>query len=656
MAAMLLFDWNWLRGPLNRYVTHKTHREFTSSDLQVKIGITPTIRLRDVRFANAAWAAGTPMATFGALEFTVSLRDLIHGKILLPHVALTDARLQLQRLPDGRKNWTISEPSDTSQSRLRISSLSVTRGHLQYADQGIPFALRVDVDTFDPSAHSAAGAVDAPPINSRLTTRYVFDGSYHDAKFAGEALTGDTLSFQESGVSFPLRGRLVAGTTRLDVEGSVADAAKLSGIDVRLVMSGQTLANIYPFLLLPLPASPPYRLQGHLKLRGNRYELDEIKGSIGSTDVSGSASYVGQKPRPLLQARLQSQLLDVADLGPLIGITTKSSSTTAPATQAETKDRSTAKAHDRETKGERVLASGTPAGERLLPIGKFEGGRLQAIDADAELTAHRVQAPDKLDVGNVHAVLRLKDAVLQLAPFDFDFAGGRVRSSIELDAREKTLAARTDVHVEHVSLDSLLPQSPKIAHSIGQIDGDIELTGRGNSIADAAAHANGSVAATVSHGQVSNLVDAMAGLNGGKVLKLLLGGDKDIAVRCGAAAFDVKDGQGRSRVFVVDTAQTRIDGAGVFDLDHERFDMNVFPKPKHPGILSLRTPLRIHGTFRHPDYALDKKDLALRAGSAVALGLLAPPAALLPLVETGPGQDADCHRLDALAMRARGQR
>src|SRR5262249_18471061 len=148
---------------------------------------------------------------------------------------------QLQRLPDGRENWTISGPSDdTSTSRLRISSLSVTRGHLDYADRGVPLALRVDVDTLGPSAQPTANTANAAPINRRLTTRFVFDGSYHGAAFAGEALTGDTLSFQESGIDFPLRGKLVAGTTHLHVEGNVADAAKLSGIDVRLVMSGKT--------------------------------------------------------------------------------------------------------------------------------------------------------------------------------------------------------------------------------------------------------------------------------------------------------------------------------------------------------------------------------------------------------------------------------
>jgi hypothetical protein len=40
--------------------------------------------------------------------------------------------------------------------------------------------------------------------------------------------------------------------------------------------------------------------------------------------------------------------------------------------------------------------------------------------------------------------------------------------------------------------------------------------------------------------------------------------------------------------------------------------------------------------------------LAIRVGAAVVLGVLATPlAALIPLIETGPGEDSDCKALIA---------
>jgi hypothetical protein len=141
---------------------------------------------------------------------------------------------------------------------------------------------------------------EAKPENARYSARFKFVGKYRDATFSGNALTGEVVSFQETGVPFPLKANLIAGTTELDVEGTVTDAANLSGIDVGLHIAGQTMANLYPFLLLPLPASPPYDLRGHLILKGNEYTLENLDGKIGSSDVQGRAAYVKREPRPLL--------------------------------------------------------------------------------------------------------------------------------------------------------------------------------------------------------------------------------------------------------------------------------------------------------------------------------------------------------------------
>ena len=166
---------------------------------------------------------------------------------------------------------------------------------------------------------------------------------------------------------------------------------------------------------------------------------------------------------------------------------------------------------------------------------------------------------------------------------------------------------------------------------------------------------NGSVTAAIANGRISNMIDAIAGLNGGKVISLFVGGDKDIAVNCGGVAFSVKDGIGQSQLFVIDTEQTRIDGSGSFNLKDERFDITVSPKPKNPGILSLRTPVHLYGSFRHPDFELDNGQLLLRAGGAVALALVNPLAALIPLIETGPGTNTDCARLLAPVQGAAQQ-
>jgi hypothetical protein len=51
--------------------------------------------------------------------------------------------------------------------------------------------------------------------------------------------------------------------------------------------------------------------------------------------------------------------------------------------------------------------------------------------------------------------------------------------------------------------------------------------------------------------------------------------------------------------------------------------------------------LHVQGTFLHPKFSVGAGAL-IRGGAAIALGVVNPLAALLPLIETGPGDDANC--------------
>jgi hypothetical protein len=67
-------------------------------------------------------------------------------------------------------------------------------------------------------------------------------------------------------------------------------------------------------------------------------------------------------------------------------------------------------------------------------------------------------------------------------------------------------------------------------------------------------------------------------------------------------------------------------------------------------LISLRSPLYVKGPFKNPKVDVDKGVLALKAGSALALGVLAPvAAALIPLVNVGPGEKSPCGMLLAQA-------
>src|SRR5690606_42077008 len=70
------------------------------------------------------------------------------------------------------------------------------------------------------------------------------------------------------------------------------------------------------------------------------------------------------------------------------------------------------------------------------------------------------------------------------------------------------------------------------------------------------------------------------------------------------------------------------------------------------SLLSLRSPLIVEGTFKQPRFHPDYGRVGLRAAIALALGNIAPPAALLATLGLGPGADPNCGGPHARSCRS----
>lgn len=173
--------------------------------------------------------------------------------------------------------------------------------------------------------------------------------------------------------------------------------------------------------------------------------------------------------------------------------------------------------------------------------------------------------------------------------------------------------------------------------TVGEVNADVALTASGNSVADLLGTSNGDFKGAVSGGSVSKLMLEEMGLNLGSVVVTRMFGDEQVKLNCLVADFGVQNGLMRSRLFVVDTAEAVINASGTVNLANEKLDLTLKPDARSMRILSLRSPIYVRGTFKDTDVSIDKGSMALRAGGAVALALLAPVAAIVPLVTTGSG-------------------
>lgn len=611
IALLIIFwDWNWFKGPIERQVSARTGREFhIHGNLDVDLGRVTTLRADGLQFGNAAWSKEPTMAAAQKAQMSIEVFPLIFKReVHIPEIRLKSPQLRLETGPEGKGNWVFGDSSGETQINFR--KLWIEDGRLQFFDA----AKKTDIDIRLNSVARTASDT-APPVDIRGK------GHWTGEPFSLEGRAESPLALRDSEQPYTIDLRANAGPTRAHARGTLLDPLRLRDFDLQLMLAGQDMEDLYPLLGIAIPSTPPYKLDGRFTRDGNTWHYDKFNGVVGDSDLGGSASVTVGRDRPLLKANLVSKRLDFDDLAGFVG---------AP---PQTGGNESANAQ------QQAQAAKARTDNRVLPQTPYNLSKLRAMDADVRWKAHRINAPS-LPIDDMDAHLLLDAGLLRLEPLNFGVADGDIRSTIRMDAREQIIRTRANIAVRKLNLGKLFPNVKLTQDAIGRIGGDIAITGSGNSIAQILGSANGDISLGMGKGEISNLLMELAGLDIAESLKFLVTQDKTVPVRCAFGDFAVKDGVMSTRALAFDSTDTIIVGKGQISLKQETLDLELRPRPKDRSILSLRSPLVVGGTFSDPSFHPDFKRLGLRGATAVVLGSIAPPAALLATLELGPGKDA----------------
>jgi len=624
LAALLIaiFGWNWLRGPIERMTTERTGRALAiNGDLTVTLGWpSPHIRAVAVSFANPPWAREKHMVVADAVDVTLHLPQLLARNIVLPEVRLEHPVVFLEQASDGRRNWLLDLEQKDEAARVRIDRLTLDQGRLGYDDVAQKTSIRAELSTSGAEPTAAGVSFSA-------------QGQYQDMPLKASGKGGPVLGLRDEDTPYPLQTEFSVGHTAVKAAGTITSLLKFSAVDMRLAVRGDSLAQLFPLLGIAFPETRAYSTEGHLLHQANNWRYEEFSGRIGGSDIAGSLQIDTGGKRPTLKAELASRVLDIADLGPLIGArpgTVQAAKQAAPV----------------------AAAAPTPARARLLPDMPFKTDRWDSVDAEVTLKAKTFRHANELPLDDLVAHLSLRDSVLTLDPLDFGVAGGQLNAVISLDGRSDPIQARARIKARKIQLGKLFPTSELGKSSIGQMNGDFDLTGKGSSVRRMLASSSGKVDLVVAGGKISKLMMEKAGLHLWEILELKMAGDRLVTLRCAVAGFDVKQGAMQVNALIFDTEVTTIIGTGSIDLGEEKLDLTLNQKTKYTSPLALRSPIYVRGTFAQPSVAVDKGRVVARALGAVALGLVNPLLALIPLIDAGPGKDSDCGELvrDARAL------
>lgn len=417
-----------------------------------------------------------------------------------------------------------------------------------------------------------------------------------------------------------LNAELTQADGRLSFVGTAASLLDARALDGQLQVRGRSLADIGRPFNITLPRTPPFELAGRLQHAAGVWQLDGAKARVGQSQLGGDFYFDTRAARPQLSGLLRGGPLRLADLGPAVGADTSPS---------------------------------RPG--RVLPDRPWDLPSLRAMDARVAV------ALSQLDLGTaklaplapVNVSLVLEDGVLDLQHLHAGIAGGEAAGSARLDTRVDPPAWTVGLDVRGMAIEQWLRLNPKALAEdpvTGRLRADIDVKGRGRSPAALLGSLDGPVRLQLDHGSVSHLLTEAVGLDLAQGLAVWLRGDRKLTLNCAEVEGRFQAGVLRPRTAVVDNRDSRIDIDGRVNLADETLDLRLVAKPKDFSLLTLRSPLRVQGTLADPRVALEGKALGGKAIAAIALGALAPPAALLAFVD--PGEDVPPVRCDGPASPA----
>lgn len=298
-------DWNRYKSDIAAAAEAATGRKLTiDGNIALAILPTPHLSVEGVRLANLAGAASPDMVRLKALNLRVAFAPLLRGRIQVESFELVEPRIDLERLADGRDNWTfaakggassaggsaIARPSGGSglPDWLQFDRVTVSKGSLSYRDDKSGYSESVqEIDAafgitppLGPFRASGKAIVRSLPVS--------FEASIERLGGGGPASLGAKLTL--SGASLEFAGAVAQQKAGPELTGKL----RASGTDLRTLAS--TLGRIDKATLPPVLAQN-FGFEGVINAGGSKLAMSGLSLRLGETEGTGKLDFEPGTPQ-----------------------------------------------------------------------------------------------------------------------------------------------------------------------------------------------------------------------------------------------------------------------------------------------------------------------------------------------------------------------
>ena len=390
--------------------------------------------------------------------------------------------------------------------------------------------------------------------------------------------------------SAPLAFKLHAetGGVNVDVNSVLESLAVPESLDLGVSVTAASMANFNKLAQVEFHDLGPLDLNANLKLAKGDVAINDLVLKLKDQTAKGNLALKlpeSEKQPTAISGKVNIDYLNLNHLLPMAE-EEPAEEEAAPPAAAET-----------------PAAESSPEveSERLFSSEPFLREQLQAYDVDLKLNADKFEFGEAV-MNNVQLAVLLKEGLLDIEPIKATGSTGNINGVVRIDGRKETPDLDVDLSILQMPMPNLG----------GALDFDVNLDGKGDSVAALMGSLNGQMLLVVRDGKLEGRMVKKFGSG-----LLSFSEDKDYTIlECAILRVDIKDGLANfDDKLAAQLTEVTWKGGGEINLKTEELDAGISPKPRKGIPISaggLAGLVHVGGTLKNPSVQLDPKDVAVK--------------------------------------------
>lgn len=440
---------------------------------------------------------------------------------------------------------------------------------------------------FDSRDLSASLSVDANAPDSELLDRFLLDREIP----AGALQLNGQIERNAGNIEFTDTSFRI-GEFFFAVDGTLSNSPRSNSSDLDVSVAGPSLHEFGEMLGIGTFPPKTYRLSAEVNGTPTGFAIENIDAAVGENKIDARFT-ADLEGKPRVTGELQATYVDLASQ-----LANAASEPGPP--------------------------SDSPY---VVPDDPLPLEWLQSLDADIDVKAERLLLTN-LDVHDFHIDLQVEDGTLRIDPISLGELNGMVSGYFHVTPLDDTYALDASVQIENIHFGFVDPAGGTVRSAMPALNGNINLTGTGNTVHEIMSNANGRIFLSQSSGRTSKTFmsqwfgDVFTEII--NTINPLRTQNEYTTLDCAFYIVKIDDGLATIEEIVMQTEAITLAATGSVNFPDEILKISVNTKSRKGFGVSVggiaNNFFNIRGTMKDPKLQLDVAGSAVTGGAAVATG------------------------------------